>query len=88
MQEESDKRGSLINKNKMEQEMKSIKDFEFILTQFSETQQLKNTLTFDDLGHSLYLMKFFVAYPRNYAGLKFTDGKQLSLYLREKEILL
>jgi len=49
---------------------------------------LKNTLTFDDLGHSLYLMKFFVAYPRNYAGLKFTDGKQLSLYLREKEILL
>eukprot|EP00347_Sterkiella_histriomuscorum_P024173 403332052 len=60
----------------IEKEIKVIKEFEFILQQFSNNQKQTNVLSVNDLGHALYLMKFFVAYPRNYANIKFTDGIQ------------
>lgn len=58
---------------------KHIKEFESILNEISDcSSRIKGTLSVNDIAHALYLMRAFVAYPSNYAGIKFdSEGKEL-----------
>lgn len=51
---------------------------------------MPESLSINDVAHAFYLMKAFVRYPKNFAGLKFKGGeaeenKQLE---RERELII
>jgi hypothetical protein len=69
-------------------ESKEIKDFESILNEMA-SQREGACLTMNDLAHALYLMKVFVAYPKNYGGLLFESTSiESELRSRERDLVI
>lgn len=61
---------------------KVINEFELILNELTYKEDM--TLSIKDVAIALFLMKVFVAYPKNYGGLTFEDPL-LELHLKNKE---
>jgi hypothetical protein len=69
-------------------ESKEIKDFESILNEMA-SQREGACLTMNDLAHAFYLMKVFVAYPKNYGGLLFeSPSTESELRSRERDLVI
>ena len=52
--------------SKLIMESKKLREFESILKELAAFGKVEGTLSVNDVGHALYLMKAFVAYPKNY----------------------
>jgi hypothetical protein len=56
-------------------ENKVIKELENILSNLSKYNRVPGTLSINDVAHSFFLMKTFIAYPRNYGNIKFETSE-------------